>query len=395
MSDPWLTIIGIGEDGVAGLSDASQAALDAAEVIMGPPRHLAMIPNGDAPHIAWPVPFSDGIARLQKLRGQRVAVLASGDPFWFGAGSVIARHFDAGEWTALPGPSCFSLAAAEMGWAVQDTVCLGLHAAPFAQMRRHLNRGAHLIVTLRDGAAVTDLSTALTDLGFGPSIVTVMERLGAPEARLTAAPACALTGTFEHPLVAAIEVQGEGAALSVATGQDDAIFETDGQITKRPIRAITLSTLAPKANEHLWDIGGGSGSIALEWVLAHPHTTATCIEPRAERATRISQNAAALGVSHRLTVIQGAAPDALNGLPPANAIFIGGGLSREMLAAVIPLPARLVANVVTLEGEALLSEAQAEHGGTLMRIALSSATPLGPKRGWSASYPVVQWSLSR
>lgn len=370
---------------------------------MGPQRHLDLVVNNPlntsvpagTDLIPWPVPFADGIAILASLRGQKVAVLASGDPFWFGAGSVIARSFGPDEWTAIPGSSCFSLAAARLGWPLETTTCLGLHAAPFARLRPHLAPGAHLIVTLRDGDAVPMLGNYLDTQGFGNSTLHVMEHLGGPLDRLTRHCADAITGTFDHPVCVAIEVAGDGPALTSASGQTDASFQSDGQITKRPMRAITLSTLAPKPGEHLWDIGGGSGSIALEWLLAHPSTTATSVEARADRAARITQNALDLGLEHRLTVIEGSAPDALAELKEPNAIFVGGGLSKPVLDTALATSARIVANAVTLEGEALLSAAQATNGGELMRIALSNATPLGPKRGWTSAYPVVQWSLDR
>lgn len=396
MSDtPWLTIIGMGEDGVAGLGVRSQAALAQADVIMAPPRHLDLLGETSAQTVPWPVPFSDGLDRLETFRGQRVVVLASGDPFWFGAGTVIARHLAASEWTAHPGPSCFALAAAHLGWALERTVCLGLHAAPMPRLRRHLAHGGQAIVTLRDGDAVADLAKYLRDQGFGESTVTVFEHLGGPQERVTSGAARALNGTFSHPVCAAIAMAGDGEALTRATGQRDDIFQTDGQMTKRPVRAITLSSLAPKPHEHLWDIGGGSGSIALEWLLADPTTRATCIEPRADRAANITANADALGLSHRLTLVSGSAPEVMAELDAAQAVFVGGGLTAALLDEVIGLPARLVVNAVTLEGEAWLSAAQAEHGGELMRIEIANAKPLGRKRGWSPSYPVVQWSLIR
>ena len=385
----------MGEDGVAGLGARSQAALAQADVIMAPPRHLELLGKTPAQTMPWPVPFSDGLDQLETLRGQRVVVLASGDPFWFGAGTVIAQRLGPQEWTAYPGPSCFALAAAHLGWALDGTACLGLHAAPMQRLRRHLAKGARAIVTLRDGNAVADLADYLCDQGFGDSMVTVFEHLGGPQERKTTQAASDLDGTFDHPVCTAIDFAGDGAALTRATGQRDDIFQSDGQMTKRPVRAITLSSLAPKPHEHLWDIGGGSGSIALEWLLADPSTRATCIEPRADRAANIAANADALGVSHRLTLVTGAAPDALGGLDAAHAIFVGGGLSPALLDAVTVLPARLVINAVTLEGETWLSAAQAEHGGDMMRIEIANAKPLGRKRGWSASYPVVQWSLTR
>ena len=362
---------------------------------MAPPRHLAHVPDGPAERIAWPVPYADGSARLASLRGQRVVVLASGDPFWFGAGAVIARSFGPDEWHALPGPSCFSLAAAKLGWALETTECIGLHATPFAQLRPRLAPGARIIATLRDGDAVAELCAYLSDTGFADSTLTILERLGAMDAQATSGTANTLTGTFTHPLVAAIEVAGTGHALTAASGQSDDIFDTDGQITKRPARAITLSSLAPKPHEHLWDIGSGSGSIALEWLLAHPTTRATAFEARADRAARISTNAQTLGLTHRLTVIEGNAPATLPQAKPADAVFVGGGLSQAMLDAVTTTSARIVINAVTLEGEALLAHAQTTHGGDLMRIALSHSAPLGRKRGWARSYPVVQWNLTR
>lgn len=397
MSDvPWLTIIGIGEDGVEGLTPASQAALDAAQVIMGPSRHLALVPAGAARRIEWPVPFADGLPLLKELRGEQVVVLASGDPFWFGAGSVIARHFDLNDWKALPGPSCFALTAARLGWAIEHSVCLGLHAAPLERIRQHLAAGVRIIVTLRDGEAVGKLAEYLCESGFESSSMSILEHLGGPRERMTDMRADVFAGSFEHPVCVAIEVAGQGAVLPACSGLADNVFAHDGQITKRPVRAITLSTLAPKPGEHLWDVGSGSGSIALEWVLAHPTTVATCIEPRSDRAARIRQNAGNLGVAHRVIVVEGPAPDALSGLKAPDAIFVGGGLSDDVLTAVTTTQsARIVVNSVTLEGEALLAKWQRQLGGDLMRIALSSVTPIGPKRGWSSSYPVVQWSLVR
>lgn len=387
--------MGIGEDGGAGLGAASQATIAAADVIIGPPRHLALVPSSAAKRVEWPVPFAGGLDLLDGMRGQKVVVLASGDPFWFGAGSVIARRYAAHEWTALPGLSCFALAAARLGWALDGTLCLGLHAAPVARLKRHLAPDIRIIATLRDGDAVTDIANYLIAQGFGESSVTVLEHLGGPKETVTAAQAATLTGTFEHPACVALCIGGQGVVLTSASGQCDTTFQSDGQITKRPVRAITLSTLAPKPFEHLWDIGGGSGSIALEWLLAHPTTHATCIEPRKDRVDRIKRNAETLGVENRLSVILGAAPDALSELAEPQAIFVGGGLSAEVLEVVTSYPARLVVNAVTLEGEALLASSQAKFGGELMRIALSSSTPLGSKRGWTSAYPVVQWSLTR
>lgn len=392
----WLTIIGLGEDGPEGLSPASLEALHAAEVIMGSERHLSLVNDSGAERIMWPVPFEDGLQVLEGLRGRKVAVLASGDPFWFGAGSVIARRFAPGEWRAIPGASVFSLAAARLGWPLEHVACLGLHAAPFARLRPHLAAGQRAIATVRDGAAVGELAAYLDGLGLGETRMHVLEALGGPRERCreVAAGAYALEDVA-HPVAVAVEVAGSGTRLSAASGQPDDVFESDGQMTKRPIRAITLSALAPRPGERLWDIGSGSGSVAIEWLMTHVSTQAVAIEMRADRAARIRTNARVLG-QDRLVVVEGKAPESLSGLEIPDAVFIGGGLDRGLLDWIrdnLAPGTRVVANAVTLETSALLTEAQAEFGGALTKVELAEAAPVGRFRGWQASYPVVQWGV--
>ena len=364
---------------------------------MGPPRHLSLLPDSGAERIAWPVPFADGIPRLEGLRGRRVAVLAAGNPFWFGAGTTLAKTFAPNEWQVYPAPSTFSHAAARLGWPLEQVVCLGLHAAPLQRIRRHLAPGARLLVLLRDGAAIAELAALLCQHGFGPSRLTVLEALGGPRERIVTALANDLGDTqAAHPVAVAIEVSGDGAPLPRVSGIDDAFFDHDGQITKRPIRALALSALAPRPNETLWDIGGGSGSIAIEWLLSHPSNSAVSIEARADRAARIRANALHLGVD-RLVVVEATAPARLDGLAAPDAVFIGGGLSHDLLADLVTRVrpgTRLVAHAVTLGSEALLTEWSATHGGSLMRVELSEAAPLGEKRGWKAAYPIVQWQVT-
>jgi len=393
---PWITIVGIGEDGPSGLTCASREALESAEIIMGPKRHLDLIGNTTTQQIEWPVPFLDGIDVLRGLEGRNVVVLASGDPFWFGAGRAISTAFKRDEWRALPVPSVFSLAASRLGWPIEDTLCIGLHAAPLARLRPHLAPGLRAIVLLRDGVAVPDLAIYLASLGFDGSALTVCEALGGPRERITIfSVAEARKGGFQHPVCVAVEIAGNGVIVPLASGRPDDLFETDGVMTKRPVRALTLSALAPRAGETLWDIGGGSGTIAVEWALAHPTCSASVIEQRADRVALIRANADAFGLN-RITIVQGAAMDVLDGLPAPDAVFIGGGLTAPLLKRIAKLPAgtRIVANAVTLEAEALLTQAHADHGGDLLRIEIARATPLGQKRGWTSAYPVVQWSVT-
>lgn len=397
MSDPWLTIIGVGEDGPEGLTPSALTALQQAEVVMGPPRHLdlldAVLTGGTAEIKAWPVPFSDGVEALLALKGRRVVALASGDPFWFGAGAVLADRLEAGEWRALPGVSSVALACARLGWRIEGVRALALHAAPLTRLRPVLARGWRIVVTLRDGAAVGELGAYLCSVGFGASRLHVLEALGGPRERVRACLAEDVPQDVGHPVVVAIEP--EGTALTLASGRSDAIFETDGVMTKRPVRALTLSALAPQPGEHLWDIGGGSGSIAIEWLMCDPSLTATTIEVQPDRADRIARNAAALG-QDRLLVVTGKAPAVLDGLRRPDVVFVGGGLSVDLLDWLQQNTpgVRLVANAVTLESEVVLAQAQDSFGGDLLRIELAQAAPLGPRRGWKSAYPVVQWSVT-
>ncbi|SEL08227.1 precorrin-6Y C5,15-methyltransferase (decarboxylating) [Sphingomonas palmae] len=394
---PWLTIVGIGEDGPDGLSAASRAALDRAELVFGATRHLSLLPDLMAETRTWPVPFEVGIADLLAERGRRVVMLASGDPFWFGAGATLSRHLSPDEWVTYPAPSTFALAAARLGWRVEETVCLGLHAAPVTRMRPHLAAGARIVGLVRDGAGARALIDYVAEQGFGASSVTVLEALGGPRERVrtTRADAAPLAD-IAHPLAVAIEVAGSGETLPLAAGRPDTWFDHDGQITKRPARALTLSALAPRAGELLWDIGAGSGSIAIEWLLAHPSTRAVAFERDPTRADRARANAATLGVD-RLVVTEGAAPLILADQPAPAAVFVGGGLSLALLDwldAHLPAGTRVVANAVTLESEALLGQWHARRGGSLLRIELAEAAPIGTRRGWRSAYPLVQWSVT-
>ena len=397
--DPWLTIVGIGEDGFDGLSPAGRRAVEAADVVIGAERHLHVLGEIGAECQTWPVPFADGIDKVLAQRGRAVVMLASGDPFWFGAGSVIADRLEAGEWRALPAVSVFSLAASRLGWPLQATACLGLHAAPLTRIRPYIAPQARALVLLRDGSAVAELADYLTGENFGATRMHVMEALGGPRERVRLATCETFdVGDIAHPVAVGLVFAGDGSVMPQVGGRPDDWFEHDGQITKRSVRAVTLSTLAPGAGEHLWDIGAGSGAIGIEWLLAHPRCSAEAVEADPVRAARARANAERLGVD-RLRVLEGRVPSALSRLErQPDAVFIGGGLSDVVLNAIwdkVETGCRIVANAVTLESEALVADWHAQVGGMLQRIELSEVTSIGTRRGWQASYPIVQWSVTR
>ncbi|MDD1519021.1 MULTISPECIES: precorrin-6y C5,15-methyltransferase (decarboxylating) subunit CbiE [Bradyrhizobium] len=393
MSEPWLTIIGIGEDGLAGLSEASRKALGKAETVFGGERHLALAEVGSRGR-AWPVPFDANV--VLSCRGRPTVVLASGDPFWHGAGASLAEKLGANEWIAHPAPSTFSLAAARLGWRLEATTCIGLHAAPFERLVPHLVRDAHIICLMRDAAAVGDLAKWLTERGWGASLMWTLEALGGPREYTDQHRVDLFAEEVAADLVA-VAVWARGAqGIPRSSGLRDDLFVHDGQITKRPVRALALSALAPRSGERLWDLGAGSGSISVEWTLCGG--TAIAVEAREDRAANIRKNAAAFGLAHRITVVTGRAPEALVGLEAPDAVFIGGGLDEVLFDAIwtrLSPGARLVAHAVTLETEALLGELHQRHGGELTRVEISQVAPLGRYRSWEPARPVVQWSAMR
>ncbi len=402
MSSPWLSIVGIGEDGPDGLGKAAQAAIAGADHIFGGTRHLelaAPLIKGSA-H-SWLSPFSASIDAVLTLRGKAVCVLASGDPFNHGVGATLARHIDASQMQVYPHPSSFSLAAARLGWPLQEVLTLSLHGRPLDLIRPHLHPGARILALTSDEHGPAQLARLLTEAGFGISIVTVLEALGGPSETIRSHVAMSFALADINPLnICAISVVALPGArvLALTPGLDDGLFEHDGQITKREIRALTLSALAPRRGETLWDIGAGSGSVGIEWMMADPSLKAVAIEANAERAARITRNATRFGVPD-LAVVVGSAPQALEGLEPPHAIFIGGGGSDAgvldaAIAALRP-GGRLVANAVTLELEALLLAKHAERGGCLTRLSVDRADAVGSMTAWRPAMPIVQWVWSK
>ncbi|WP_079125290.1 precorrin-6y C5,15-methyltransferase (decarboxylating) subunit CbiE [Streptomyces lushanensis] len=398
-----VTVVGIGADGWAGLTGVGREALRAAEVVVGGARQLALLPQDECvgERVVWPSPLRPAVPRLLAAHaGRRICVLASGDPMFHGIGRTLAEVVGAGALRVLPHPSSVSYACARLGWPVEDTEVVTLVGRPAERLAAALHDGRRVLVLSAGAATPAEVAALLRDRGFGPSRMHVLEQLGAGKrerrieglARDWAEPA-------GDPLnVVAVECRRspDAVRLGAVPGLPDAAYEHDGQLTKRHVRAATLGALAPAPGELLWDVGGGSGSIAVEWMRTHRSCRAVSVERDPARAARIGRNARALGVPG-LRVVTGAAPEALAGLPVPDAVFVGGGLTVPGLLdacwEALPVGGRLVANTVTLESEALLAERYRRFGGELVRLAVAHAVPVGGFTGWRQAMPVTQWAV--
>jgi precorrin-6Y C5,15-methyltransferase (decarboxylating) len=397
MSEAWLHIVGIGEDGMAGLLPATRAVVEAAEVIIGGDRHHQLSASVAAERVAWPSPFDALIGVLEGYRGKRVVVLATGDPLWFSVGARIGRAIDPAEIIYHPQLSAFQLAAARMGWSMPDVETLTVHGRPVEQMIAFIQPDVRLLILTTGSETPAQIARFLVERGFGRSRMTVLAAMGGEDEQRFDGEA----ESWAHEVPAfntmAVEcVADPGAALLPrGPGLSDELFVSDGTMTKQEVRAVTVAKLMPMRGALLWDIGTGSGSVAVEWMRAARYARAIGIEPRGDRRAMAAANALALGVP-KLELVDGAVPEALEGLAAPDAVFIGGGLSEEVFsaawAALRPL-GRLVANAVTLESEAVLVALHKAHGGQLIKLQVNRAEAVGRLTGWKPLMPVTQWSL--
>ena len=413
MTTPWLTIAGIGEDGMAGLSAAARRAVEAAEVIIGGERHHRLADGIGAERIAWPSPFDALIGTIRGLQGRRVVVLATGDPLWFSVGARIASAIPAGEIAFHPALSAFQWAACRMGWSLADVETLTAHGRPAEQVIPAFWPGARLLILTAGAETPGRIARLLSERGYGASEMSVLGSLGGPAESRTdgiAADWAASDPAATLPAfnTLAVTCRGVPARLdSRLPGLADEAFRHDGKMTKREVRAVTLARLMPARGAVLWDIGTGCGSVAIEWMRAAPDAAAIGFDTNPDRLAMARRNAETLGVP-RLSLVEGKAPEVLASLAAPegtkpdfrspDGVFIGGGLLRETVAAAwaaLPPGGRLVANAVTLESEALMIALHAEMGGDLARLSIARADPVGPLTGWRPAMPVTQWSLQK
>jgi precorrin-6B C5,15-methyltransferase / cobalt-precorrin-6B C5,C15-methyltransferase len=398
-----VTVVGVGADGWDGLSPAARRAVEGADVLRGSARQLALVPAPvTADRVPWPSPLAPAVAQLPAAHpGRRVVVLASGDPMLSGIGTSLVRAFGPAAVQVVPHPSSVSLACARLGWAVESAQVVSVVGRPLSLVVPHATPGRRLLVLGSDAASPAELARLLAGAGYGASRLTALAQLGGPDERRFTGRACDWPHAQTDPLVlTAVEVAADPGTVPLppVPGLPDDAYAHDGQLTKRDVRAVTLARLAPLPGQLLWDVGAGAGSIGIEWMRVHPSSRAVAVESRPERARRIAANADRLGVPG-LQVVEGAAPDALAGLPQPDAVFVGGGatvagLVEACWTALRP-GGRLVVNAVTLESEALLAGWHGRCGGSLTRLSVAQAAPVGGFTGWRPAMPVTIWSVTR
>jgi precorrin-6B C5,15-methyltransferase / cobalt-precorrin-6B C5,C15-methyltransferase len=394
IQQPWLSVVGIGDAGLVGLSPVARSCVDRATLLVGGTRHLAMLPADPRPQIAWSGPIANTIDQLLQHRGQPVCVLASGDPMCYGIGSTLARRVDLAEMQIFPAPSAFSLACARLGWPLPEVETLSLCGRDPALLNATIYPGARILVLSADRTTPDTVANLLRRQGYAHTQITVLEHLAGPQERIITGFAADWSHTVADLNTIALQCPPDAPHRSRCPGCPDTTYRHDGQLTKREVRAITLSSLAPAPGECLWDVGAGSGAIGIEWMRSHPRCQAIAIEHHPDRLQNIATNAHTLGVPN-LQIISGKAPDQLTNLPPPDAVFIGGGLTVpgvfETSWAALRSGGRLVANGVTIETEQRIFELHQQYGGDINRIAIQRAEPVGKFLGWKAMAGVTQW----
>jgi precorrin-6Y C5,15-methyltransferase (decarboxylating) len=398
----WLSIVGIGEDGLAGLTSAARTLIEQASLVVGGRRHLALLGGAvTSETLSWPSPPTDAFPAILARRGTAVCVVATGDPFLHGIGSLLARKVPVDEIICLPAASSYSLAANRLGWAVQDCALVSLHGRALERIIPHLQSRARILALSWDQTTPRRLAELLARRGFGTARMTVCEAMGGPRERMRTTTASAFTLDGIDPLnLIAVDLSDvpRGLGIPLTPGLPDAWFEHDGQLTKQDIRTVTMAALAPRWGELLWDIGAGSGAVGIEWMLASPWNRAIAIERDPIRAARIARNAASLGVPG-LEIVTGAAPTALETLPTPDAVFIGGGATLDGVIdaawTALPQGGRLVANGVTIETHASFIHRFGTIGGDLKTIQIAHADAMGGFHSMRPALPVIQWSATK
>ena len=401
--NPWLTILGIGDRGL--FTSIDRTLLTQSTLIVGGDRHLRLLretyPNLTIPTRPWTSPIQEAITQLLTHRHRPVCILASGDPLCYGIASTLLKQIPLEEMQIIPHLSAFTLASARLGWSYPDVETLSLCGRDINLLRAVLHPNAKILILSADRTTPRIVAQLLMECGYGETLITILEHLDGPTERQFSQradqwnnPHCAQLNTIAlhcppHP---------NSSITSRTPGLPDSAYQHDGQLTKQEVRSLTLAALAPYPGALLWDVGAGCGSISIEWMRTHPRCEAIAIESHPDRLLSIAHNARNLGVPN-LQIINGRASESLHNLPRPDMIFIGGGLTRsgvfETCWDALAIGGRLVANGVTLESESKLFELQKNYGGTLTRIVIQRAEPIGSFLGWKSLSPITQWVVEK
>ncbi|MGF1475173.1 MAG: precorrin-6y C5,15-methyltransferase (decarboxylating) subunit CbiE [Geminicoccaceae bacterium] len=391
MSGPWLTVLGVGADG---LRRDRRNHIDRAELVVGGARHLRMVNTGDRPTLNWSSPLDETLRRIAEYRGRPVTVLATGDPMDHGVGSRLAQVFGPDALHVIPEVSCFALACARLGWARQDVACISVHGRPLAKISRHLGAGRKLLILTENRDTAGAVAGLLTDQGFGRSGLWVMSDLGAGSEHVWQGEVAEWGGPVKSDLnVLALECRPSAGAGLPLFGLDDAHYSGTRMLTKRTMRVQALAALAPERGTTLWDVGAGSGSITIEYLRFAGEASVYAIERDPERCRAIRANAERLGAPE-IQLVEGEAPAALDDLPAPSRIFVGGGLADRSLLGVcwtaLASQGRLVAHAVTIEGQASLLDFARDTSASVSRHGVEHLQDLGDYRGLKPAMAVTE-----
>ncbi|MBX7145930.1 MAG: precorrin-6y C5,15-methyltransferase (decarboxylating) subunit CbiE [Alphaproteobacteria bacterium] len=397
--NPWLTIIGLNQKGIGTLSADAQHALHHAEIVVAAQKYHDYFPELKTERWIWRRPLKRTLDALEKVRGKKVVVLATGDPMWFGVGVSLSKRFLPHEMSIIPGISAFSLVCARLGWSISTTVCITMHGRPINQLVNFLAPHQRLILLSHDQTTPSKIANLLTERGYGSSKMIVFSDMNSLSEKYIEG--LAKNNNFldcsDFNTIAIECSEGEVNSLMPLTiGLPDDVFHHDGQLTKYKIRTLTLSALMPMPNQTLWDIGAGCGSISIEWARYHSTMKSYAIEKNEKRCQFIKENSDSFGLSN-IDILSGTAPEILNNLEKPDAIFIGGGLLEKNMIDIcwqaLKKSGRLVINTVTIESEQEILKIYKNLGGKLSKISIEQPDLLGELTVWRKSMPVTQLTV--
>ena len=385
-------VIGVAEGGIASLPAEIRDRLAGMDLVVAAPRFRDGLPDGPET-IDWPSPFSDIFNVLSDNPDKSVALLTTGDPMWYGAGASLVRELGPDGCEVVPAVSGLQHAAARLGWPMAGCRVVSIHGRPVSGLVSALHPRARLLLIAQDGGSPMAAAKLLAARGYGAARMHVLAHLGgSDEARIDGT-----ADGWTHDRVPDFHIIGiecpDAGLVPHGLAAPDSSFDNDGKLTKRDARASALAKLAPFPGAVLWDIGSGSGAVAVDFLRNAPRGIAYAVDRNQTQLDRGNANAVTHGVTG-FKPICGDAAEQIASLPRPDAVFIGGGMSEQVISAaqVALRPGGcLVAHAVTIESESVMVAAWQRAGGDLVRLSVQHADPVGGFHGWRPLMPVTQW----